>query len=170
MTPMLRLSLPLLLILAACTPLAPGGTARTEATAIEGAFSAQRIVADQGHDLMIGQVFILRQNGRLALTAELGQALHTGRGRLRLTRAWANGEELPYRRAYRSERLCTLPGQCLGYRTGTFLFTPARFAAAARNGFRATLTGPDAVVRVHYPASMFAEAREDARRLGRWPG
>jgi hypothetical protein len=164
-----RLFLPLLLALCACTPLAPGGGGRTDATSIAGAFSAQRIVADRGHNLMIGQVFVLRQHDSVALTAELGQARHTGQGRLRMTSAWAAGEELPFRRASRWEPFCTAPGRCTGWRTGTFMFTRDTFAAARRDGFRATLIGPDDVVTVHYPPAMFAEARENARDLGLWP-
>lgn len=159
----------LILSLAACSPLATGGAAGTGATGIHGAFSAQRIVANEGHDVMLGQVFVLRQDDRAALTAELVQTRHSGRGRLRLLSAWMNGKELPFRRALRTEPHCDASGRCTGWRAGTFVFTPEAFAAAARDGFEATVIGPDGVVTVHYPLELFAEARANARRVGLWP-
>jgi hypothetical protein len=118
---------------------------------------------------MVGQVFVLRQADRVALTAEVGQAYHSGQVRLRMFEAWDDGQELPFRRAMRSERLCIGLSLCQGFRTGTFGFTRDAFEAAMRDGFEATLIGPDAVVTVRYPAAMFSEAREHARRLGIWP-
>lgn len=161
-----RLALILALCISGCSPLAPGGTGRTDATAIVGAFSRQQIVGDDDRNLMIGQVFVLQQGDRVAITAELGQARHTGQGRLRLTSAWAGGEELRFQRVWRSEPYCTTQGRCTGFRAGTFVFTRESFAAALRDGFRATLIGPDEVVTVHYPPGMFAEARQHALLLG----
>ena len=169
---MLRLLvLVLLLILSAgpaCTPLRPGGVAHLPATGIQAAFSRQAIVATQGHTLLVGQVLVLRQQGRTALTAEIGQLPHSGQSRLRMDGAWEEGRALPFRTATRTEAFCIGLGRCHGYRTGTFAFTPATFAEAARDGLRATLTGPDGTVALHIPASLFVEARERARANGNW--
>ncbi|MDG4649289.1 hypothetical protein P6F26_12610 [Roseibacterium sp. SDUM158017] len=158
-----------LLVLAACTPLAPGGAGHGPATAISGAYSAQRIVAARGHDVMVGQVLVLRRGDRIALTAELGQLRHSGQARLRMRGAWRGGAEVPFRPARGSEPFCIGRDDCQGYRTGTFVFTRATFDAALHDGLEATLVGPDAVVTVRYPPAMFAEAIGNARRAGLWP-
>lgn len=163
----------LLLILSAgpaCIPLAPGGILLTEAARTEGAFSGQRIVADRGHAVMVGQVLVLRRDGVTALTAEVGQVPHGGQVRYRMQSAWHEGRALPFRRAARAEVFCTAPGHCRGYRTGTFVFTAEAFEDAAAHGFSATLIGPDAVVRVRFPAAMFTEARNRAAAADLWPG
>jgi hypothetical protein len=166
------LALVLLFILSAgpaCTPLASGGAAQSMATGIDGVASRQVIIADRGHDLMIGQVLVLRQNNRTALTAEVGQLHRSGQVRLRMDSAWHEGRALPFRRAVRSERFCTRPGQCRGYRTGTFVLSKDAFEAALTEGFTATLVGPDAVVEVHFPPTIFIEARDRAVARGLWP-
>jgi hypothetical protein len=162
----------LLLILSACpacTPLRPGGAAALPATGIDGAFSRQAIVAVQGHTVLVGQVLVLRREGRTALMAEIGQLPHSGQGRLRMVGAWDRGRALPFIRAMRAEPFCIGQTRCPGYRTGTLAFTPATFADAARTGFRATLVGPDGVVTVTIPAALFVEARDRARDAGLWP-
>ena len=163
--PLLALSL-----LTGCAPLSPGGVAHVPATDILGAYSRQAVIGDTGHSEMIRQVLVLRKGDAMTLTAEIGQTSNSGEGRLRMQTAWFEGEELPFRRVTRRERHCTGAGQCQGYRTGVFLFTAELFAQAAREGFVATLIGPDAVVEVHIPAALFVEARDRARASGIWQG
>ena len=43
------------------------------------------------------------------------------------------------------------------------------FDAALQSGLSATLIGPDAVVKVHFPPALFVEARDRARTLRLWP-
>jgi hypothetical protein len=155
---------------AGCTALRPGGTPLLPATQIFGAYSGQAVIGDTGHSRMIGQVLVLERDGTVTLTAEVGQTWSSGEGRLRFTGAWAAGEKLPFRRVTRYERFCIGADNCQGYRTGVFVFTAERFAAAARDGFAATLIGPDAVVEISIPAALFVEARDRARASGIWPG
>jgi hypothetical protein len=161
--------LTLVLMLSACTPLAPGVTVRTPATDITGATSRQAIIAARGQNLLIGQVLILRQAGRTALIAEVGQARHSGQGRLRIDSAWQEGRELPFRPATRSEWFCTRPGQCRGVRTGSFVLSRDEFDAALHAGLSATLIGPDDVVELRFPPHLFVEARDRALAAGLWP-
>lgn len=153
----------------ACTPLAPGGAAAFEATGIEGAYSRQVVVADGGHDVMVGQVLVLRQNGRLAFTAVVGQLRHSGQVPLRMESAWSGGRAVPFEGGGRRERFCTRRGHCRGSLTGTFVLTRAAFDAALHGGLSATLVGPDAVVEVRFPPQVFAEARDRARAAGLLP-
>jgi hypothetical protein len=92
--------LTLLLILSAgpaCTPLAPAGIAMAPATGTEGAFSRQAIIDGRGQDVMVGRVLVLRQSGRTALIAEVGQLRRSGQGRLRMDSAWTEGERYAFR-------------------------------------------------------------------------
>ena len=164
--------LTLLLILSAgpaCAPLAPAGIAMSPATGIEGAFSRQAIIAGRGHDVMVGRVLVLRQSGRTALTAEVGQLRRSGQRRLVMNSAWIEGARYAFRGATRSEPYCTGGGNCQGYRTGAFHLTRAAFERATQDGLRATLIGPDAAVEIRFPADLFAEARDRARARGLWP-
>jgi hypothetical protein len=155
--------------IAGCTPLRPGGTAHLPATQIHGAYSSQAVIGDTGRSALIGQVLVLRQDGVVSLTAEVGQTRNSGEGRLRMLSAWADGRELPFRRVSRFERFCTGANRCQGYRTGVFLFTAESFESAARTGHAATLIGPDATVDIFIPAALFDEARARARDAGIWP-
>jgi hypothetical protein len=164
--------LTLLLILSAgpaCTPLAPAGIAMAPATGTEGAFSRQAIIDGRGQDVMVGRVLVLRQSGRTALIAEVGQLRRSGQGRLRMDSAWTEGERYAFRGATRSEPYCTGGGNCQGYRTGAFHLTRAEFERATREGLRATLIGPDAAVEIRFPPDLFAEARDRAWAQGLWP-
>jgi hypothetical protein len=156
--------------LTGCTALRPGGVALLPATQIHGAYSSQAVIGETGHSKLIGQVLVMRRGGVVTLTAELGQTWNSGEGRLRMISAWAGGRELPFRRVTRRERFCTGGFDCQGYRTGVFLFTAESFARAARDGYPATLIGPDAVVDIVIPAALFVEARERARASGVWQG
>lgn len=162
--------LPLLLaMLMACTPMLPGGSAQLPETGIGGAFSRQAVVAETRHAVMVGQVFVLRQNGGTVLTAEVGQTWRAGQGRLRMDTAWDRGAERAFVATTRTERHCLGDGQCRGFRTGTFVLTRTEFEAATREGLRATLIGPDDTVAVAFPAALFAEAMTRARDIGLWP-
>ena len=160
----------LLPTLSGCTPLRPGGSALLPATQIHGAYSRQAVIGTTGHSEMIGQVLVLRQDGNVTLTAEVGQTWNSGEGRVRIMSAWADGEELPFRRTTRREPFCVGAGDCQGYRTGVFVFGAEQFSRAARDGFSATLIGPDAVAEIVIPAALFVEARERARASGLWQG
>lgn len=150
----------------ACVPLAPGGTAELQASGLEGAYSRKAIIANHGHDTMIGQVLILYWDGQIAFIVEVGQTWHTGRGRLRFDSAWHEGEGLPFHPARRREPFCTYAGHCLGARSGMFSLSQAEFDAARRQGLDATLIGPDGAVAIHVPADLFTEAQDRARAIG----
>lgn len=171
---MVRILLPLLCLVlsvaAGCVPLRPGGTALLPASQIEGAYSRQAVVGRTARSTLLGQVLVLRQDGAVTLTAEIGQTWTSGEGRLRFDRAFDAGRELPFRRVPRFERFCTGAGACQGARTGVFLFTAESFARAAREGYPATLIGPDAVVEIVIPARLFVEAQARARVSGLWRG
>jgi hypothetical protein len=169
---MIRLCLLFCLLLSAlsgCTALRPGGVALLPATQIHGAYSRQAVIGDTGHSEMIGQVLVLRRDDAVTLTAEIGQTWNSGEGRVRMLSAWHDGEELPFRRVTRTERFCTGTGQCQGYRTGVFVLTADSFVRATRDGYSATLIGPDGVAEILIPATLFAEARDRARAAGLWP-
>ena len=155
-------------VLTACAQLAPGGAAQLDATGISGAYSRQVIVATGPQAAMVGQVLILRQDGRIALIAEIGQAYRSGLGRPRFSSAWDEGRELAFAPASRSERFCMRGAQCQGYRVGTLALTADTFDAALVTGLTATLIGDDNAVEVHFPAHMFRDARDRARAAGLW--
>lgn len=138
-------------------------------TGISGAFSQQFIVAQTRGSRLVGQVFVLEQGGELSLSATLDQVRSSRQWRLRMDSAWKDGTELAFSAPGRREPFCIANGQCLGYRTGTFAFSPAEFERAGQEGFGALVLGPDEGIEVNYPAHLFTEAMEHARRLGLRP-
>ena len=144
-------------LMAACTPLQNPGVHRSAITGIDGAFSAQQVVSNHPHYVLVGRVMALRQGDEVALVADIGQLNNSGQYRLRMDTAWHNGMELPFRGARRLEDFCTAMGDCQGYRIGTLTFTPDSFIAAAAHGYRAHLIGPDAMVEIVLPAAMFQD-------------
>lgn len=149
----------LLLPLIACTPLQDAGVQRFQATGIEGAFSAQRVVSDHPVYTLIGRVFVLRQDGTTTYSIEVGQVRVTGQQRLRMDAAWHDGRRVVFRPTRRRERYCIGNSDCSAFATGLFPLTAAQFGDAAARGFRATLLGPDGRVAVDVPPDMFLEAQ-----------
>lgn len=149
-----------------CVPMAPGGTAQLRASGVEGAFSRKAIIANHGHDTLIGQVLVLRRDGQVAFIVEVGQTWHSGRGLLRFDSAWHEGQDLQFHPTPRREAYCTHAGHCLGWRSGVFSVSQSEFVAARRYGLNATLIGPDGAVDIHVPADLFTEAQDRARAIG----
>lgn len=161
----LRLSL-LLIVLTACTSLQDPGVQRFQATGIDGAYSAQRVVSDHPNFILIGRVFILQQGNVTTYSAEVGQIRISRQPRLRVDDAWQDGDVVAFVPTGRREPYCTGPTICPGFSTGLFPFTASDFVNALDTGLTASLLGPDGRVEVVFPPSMFAEARDTARASG----
>ncbi len=160
--PPLLLMTALMALCLACTPLRPAGVSVSEHTGTLQAFSAQAVISDHPHHVLVGYVVIRARAGEIRYLVEIGQVNDGVHRRLRMDAAWWRGQRLRFTRLFRTEPYCVGPWDCNGYRTGTLRFTRGEFAQAARDGVSAQLIGPDATIEVAIPAQLFVEAIEQA--------
>jgi hypothetical protein len=149
---MLR-ALVLLLILAACA--APQTTLDTTDSGLSGRITDQVLISDHPHHVLMGHVLIASRGAEITRALVIQQrrdGVHT----LRIRQAWQQGRELPYRSLNR--RLGCIGGQCRDNAVGFISFSGQMLERAARDGFSATLIGPEGVIEIAVPPQIFAQA------------
>ena len=139
--------------LAACVT--AGGEFASPVTGITGTYSDQMVISDHPHHVLFGHVVRVADDAG-SVTALVISHRRDGVHRLRIDNAWTDGRRLPFRRMARG--LGCSHGHCLNDALGMIPFGPAITAEAARNGFGATLLGPEGGIDIHVPAALFRAA------------
>ncbi len=154
---MLRLYLPLLFaVLAACAPGQPGGSlAGVPDSGLSGVYSAQQVISDHPHHVILGHV-IIANDGAATTRALVLSHQWDGVHFLRMTGAYADGGALPFRRLPRNDG-CTR-ATCRNGPVGMIRLSRAQVQDAARSGFSARLHTNAGPIDITVPAEMFAEA------------
>jgi hypothetical protein len=133
---------------------ATGGAMANDATGVTGIYTAQALISDHPHHVLMGHVIIVRQDGAVA-RALVVRHRRDGVHRLRFAQAWANGTRL----AWRAEggMGCT-HGHCRDGPVGMILLDGAAFAQAQVHGLEARLIGPSGAIDIAVPADLFRDA------------
>lgn len=147
----------LLLALIACG----GGAISNPDTGISGVYSAQRLISDHPHHVLMGHVIIAHHENAVVRALVIGHR-RDGVHALDFNAAWHDGRRLRFRRETGTG--CT-HGHCRDGPLGMILLSEAEFRAAMTAGLGARLTGPSGAIDLHAPASLFTTAA--GRALGR---
>lgn len=145
-------ALVLFLFLAAC---APQTTLETTDSGLSGRITDQVRISDHPHHVLMGHVVVVAR-GDAVTRALVIQQRRDGVHRLRIAEAWQQGRALPYRAL--NPRLGCIRGQCRDNAVGFISFSAAMLERAARDGFSATLIGPEGAIQITAPPRIFSQA------------
>lgn len=149
-------ALVLCLILAACSlsACAPGGDHASRASGLSGHVTQQVVISDHPHHVLYGHVATISDQGANPVRALVISHRRDGVHRLRIYEAWQDGRALPYRRLNR--QLGCSHGHCRNDAVGFIALGEGMVARAARDGFHASLIGPQGRIDIHAPARLFS--------------
>lgn len=139
-------------ILVACTP--QSGVVTSDALGLTGSFTAQRVISDDAHHVLLGHVIEVTRDGETVRALVISQR-RDGVHRLSLREAWSGGVQLPYRATTRRLDGCT-HGHCRDNPVGMIFLSEALFAHAQVHGLRAYLVGRTGNIEIHAPPELFA--------------
>lgn len=147
---MWRLSLLLLLAVAACVP--QSGTLVSPQTGLSGQYSRQVVLSNHAHHVLYGHVLVTQRDGETLRTLVLSQR-RDGVHILRFSEAWSHGVQLPFRRTAALDG-CS-HGHCLNRHAGLIFLSEALFAHVQIHGLDARLLSGTTNLDIHAPASLF---------------
>jgi hypothetical protein len=131
-----------------------GGSLSNGETGGSGVYTAQIVISDHPHHVLVGHVIIVTR-GTDTVRALVIQQRRDGVHRLHLREAWSGGIELPYRRTH--GRGCT-HGHCRDAPIGMIFLSGALFERAEVQGLIARLVGPSGAIDIAAPAALFRDA------------
>jgi hypothetical protein len=135
-----------------------GGSLSSPELALSGVYSAQAVISDDAHHVLMGHVIVARQ-GRDIHIALIIQQRRDGVHFIGYRQAFSGGVELPYRRMRGTG--CT-HGHCRDRPVGLIALNAAMLARYAQSGLEARLTGRSGAIALSVPAALFAEAQARA--------
>ncbi len=139
-------------LLAACAP--QSGDVTSENLGLSGSFTAQRVISDDPHHVLLGHMIEVTRNGETLRALVISQR-RDGVHRLSLREAWSGGVRLPYSATSRRLDGCT-HGHCRDNSIGMIFLSEALYAHARVHGLRAYLVGREGNVEIHAPADLVA--------------
>jgi hypothetical protein len=134
--------------------LAQGGTLANPETGVSGTYTAQVVISDHPHHVLVGHVIIVTR-GPDTVRALVIQQRRDGVHRLHYAEAWSAGIALPFRRTYGPG--CT-HGHCRDNAVGMIFLSSALFVRAEHHGLSARLVGPSGAIDIAVPAALFRAA------------
>lgn len=134
--------------------LAQGGTLANPETGVAGTYTAQVVISDHPHHVLVGHVIIVTR-GEDTVRALVIQQRRDGVHRLRFREAWSGGVELPWRRSFGDG--CT-HGRCRDNPVGMIFLSAALFERAEAHGLTARLVGASGAIDIAAPATLFRAA------------
>lgn len=150
------------LLLCGPVPAAGGGRLSAPDTGIEGIFTAQDVISDDAHHVLMGHVIVAQRDGDTHI-ALIIQQRRDGVHYLRYGQAFSGGVELPFRRMGGTG--CT-HGHCRDRPIGLITLSVPMLTRFATTGLQARLTGRSGAIRLTVPAPLFAEALERGQHAG----
>lgn len=149
---MLR-ALLLLIALTACVN--TGGTVtRAEHTQIAGRYTAEYLLSDHPHHVLMGRILMMERADEAARALVIEQRLD-GVHRLLMHEAWSHGQQLPYARLDQ-HAACGLT--CRNRAVGMIPLSQAMIMRGAEAGFSARLLGRQGPIDIFVPPALFQEA------------
>ena len=133
---------------------AGGGALSNPQTGVAGVYTAQTVITDHPHHVLLGHVIIVTRGAVTVRALVIGQR-RDGVHRLRYAEAWSGGVELPFRRHY--GRDCT-HGHCRDNAIGMIFLSDALFDRAVAQGLTARLIGTSGAIDIAAPAALFRAA------------
>jgi hypothetical protein len=128
-------------------------------TPLDGAYSAQVLVSDHPHHVVMGHVLIVTRGGATARALVLRHR-DDGVHRLTFAEAWAGATRLPFRA---EAGLGCTHGHCRDRALGLVLLSAALFDRAAQAGLSFRLSGPSGTLDITAPPALFRQAAARAQ-------
>jgi hypothetical protein len=131
-----------------------GGSLSNSDTGLSGVYTAQAVISDHPHHVLVGHVIIVTR-GSHRVRALVVQQRRDGVHRLRYAEAWSGGVALPWRVTHGQG--CT-HGHCRDNPVGMIFLSAALFARAEAQGLDARLVGRSGAINIAVPAALFRQA------------
>ncbi|AHM02620.1 hypothetical protein roselon_00163 [Roseibacterium elongatum DSM 19469] len=139
-----------------------GGQLVSPHTGLSGVYTAQTIISDDFHHVLMGHVIVAARDGQTAIALVIQQR-RDGVHYLHFDTATAQSIELPFRR--RRGNGCT-HGHCRDRPIGLIVLSAPLLARLSETGLDAVLSGRSGTIRLNVPAGLFADALRQASGHG----
>jgi hypothetical protein len=146
----------LLLLCLSCTPTRPAGQLNSDITGVRGGYSAQLVVSDHVHHVILAHVIVAEHQGERFQSLVFSQ-VRDGVHALRINSIWRDGTETRLSRYDRRTHIC-VNGNCRARVMGYLPLIQSQMSIARQTGISGDLFGPSGPIAVHVPATLFLEA------------